>query len=90
MNADENLQAHLHKKDSLVISEQAGGSITPLLKLPTNYKHLTQAHKHVPCILLPRQYVSNHAQKSQPILASTQYDTELISKHAYKPYTYVK
>jgi len=51
------------KSDSPVTSEQAGGRRTPLLKLPTNYKHLTQAHKHVPCTIPPCQSVSNHAQK---------------------------
>ena len=86
MNADENLHTDLHEKDSPVISEPAGGNITPLLKLPTNYKHLTQAHKHVPCTILLRQSVSNHAQKPHPHT----YVTELNSKHSYKPYTYVK
>lgn len=90
MKADENLHTYLHKKDRPVISEQAGGSVTPLLKLPSIYKRLTQAHKHVPCTILPRQSVSNHAQKPHLSLCIHTRMMGLISKHAYKPYTYVK
>jgi hypothetical protein len=67
-NVDENLHTQLHKKTSTVISEQYRRSITPSLKLSTNCKHLTQAHKHsrVPSrslTILPAQSVRNHSQQ---------------------------